>query len=112
MHKIRDNMKKQQHIQEEVEKTLNSLDGIKRAEPKPFFYTRLQARMEQQLQSKVSGSWSVRPVYAFATLAIVFMINIATIVTFTKSNHQPQQNEIESFAKIYGLDNNGAMFSK
>lgn len=112
MHKTGNNMEKKQRIQEEVEKTLNSLEGIKRAEPKPFFYTRLQAKMEQKLRPKASPSWSVRPVYVFATLAIVLMLNVVTIVTFTKSNQQPQQNETESFAKAYGLETNGSMLSR
>lgn len=105
-------MKKKQRIQEEVEKTLNSLEGIKRAEPRPFFYTRLQAKMEQKLRPKARPNWSVRPVYVFATLAIVLMLNVVTIVTFTKSSHQPQQNETDNFAKTYGLDSNGAMLSR
>lgn len=33
-------------IQNEVEQTLNSLNGLSRAEASPFFYTRLTARME------------------------------------------------------------------
>lgn len=112
MHKTGNKMEKKQRIQEEVEKTLNSLEGIKRAEPKLFFYTRLQAKMEQKLSSKASPSWSVRPVYVFAMLAIVLVINVATIVTFTKSSRLPQQNETESFAKAYGLDSNGTMLSR
>ena len=45
-------MKKNYQIEEEIERTLQSLEGIKPAEPTPFFYTRLQARMEKKKEAK------------------------------------------------------------
>lgn len=39
-------MEKEPTIQNEVERTLNSLDGMSRAEASPFFFTRLTAKME------------------------------------------------------------------
>lgn len=39
-------MEKMPTIQNEVERTLNSLDVMQRAEASPFFYTRLTAKME------------------------------------------------------------------
>lgn len=39
-------MEKRSTIQNEVELTLNSLDGVQRAEASPFFYSRLMAKLE------------------------------------------------------------------
>ena len=39
---------KKDFLENEVQQTLESLDGLKLTEPRPFFYTRLQARMERE----------------------------------------------------------------
>jgi hypothetical protein len=41
-------MKKHYNHDEEIERTLQSLEGIQQAKPSPFFYTRLQARMSRK----------------------------------------------------------------
>ena len=38
-------------IQEEVEKTLESLDGIQRAVANPYLFTRIEARLEKEEKS-------------------------------------------------------------
>lgn len=94
-------MKKYPNIEEEVERTLQSLEGIQRAEPDPFFYTRLQARMEQKFVKKTGWQW--RPVYAFAALALVLLLNFATIYTLTHTSTQ-HTSAADSFANEYGLN--------
>lgn len=39
-------MEQHTNIENQVDLTLNSLDGISKAEASPFFYTRLMAKME------------------------------------------------------------------
>jgi len=99
-------MKKHYNIEEEIERTLQSLKGIEPATPKPFFYTRLQARLEQKLAMKASWQW--RPVYAFSALGLVLLLNLVTIYTITRSSTQNISN-IESFTKEYGLNNVGGI---
>lgn len=99
-------MKKQYDIEEEIERTLQSLDGIQPATPKPFFYTRLQGRMEQRLLTK--KSWLFRPVYAFSALGLVLLLNFMTIYTFTHSTTQSSATP-ENFAKEYGLNSVGGI---
>lgn len=41
-------MEQRQDIRKEVDLTLESLDGMTRAEASPFFFTRLMARMEAE----------------------------------------------------------------
>ena len=58
---------------------LDSLEGLQKASPGPFFYTRVQAR----LQKGESGIWSTlvayitRPSVALATLGLIFLLNAA-----------------------------------
>ena len=60
------------NIEEEVNKTMHSLDGIQKADPGPFFYTRLSARMEVR-------SMPVRWYWKLA-MAAIFLINIASFL--------------------------------
>ena len=80
-------------IQQEVDKTLESLDGIQRAQANPYLFTRVKAA----LQKEVSGPWATaiqfmgRPVVAIATIIIVLMINIA--VFFTVRSHVIEEDQ-------------------
>jgi hypothetical protein len=87
-------MKNFDNIENEVEKTLNSLEGINQAEPKAFFYTRLHARMEKELlEPKVFLGFQFKPIYAYSTLAVILLLNIFTILNLTKPDAPRQANE-------------------
>ena len=70
-------MTQKEKIQQEIEKTLQSLDGIQRAEANPFLFTRIQARMKKQRSSGWERTFSFisRPVVALAVLVIVMAVN-------------------------------------
>lgn len=61
-----------------VEDTLNSLDGMQRANPKPYLFTRLTAKM----QRSNDGAWDnalrfiSRPAVAMACVLLVVAINV------------------------------------
>lgn len=69
-------MTQQEKIQQEIERTLESLDGIKRAEANPFLFTRIRARMTRK-----AGGWDrtfsfvSKPLVALAVLALVMAMN-------------------------------------
>ena len=94
-------MKHNYHMDEEIERTLQSLEGIQPAGPKPFFYTRLQARMEQKKVEQKGWQW--RPAYAYTALGLVLLLNFATIYTLTHTSTKPQSTA-ESFVNEYGLN--------
>lgn len=91
-------------IEEQVEKTLASLDRVERAKANPFLYTRIKARLE----NLDTGYWTNvanilnRPAIAFATLIIVILMNAAI---FLQNNEPAQTNNIQEeeqmFAKEY-----------
>ena len=80
-------------IQQEVEKTLQSLDGVKRAEANPYLFTRIKARMQQNTPWERISSFVSRPVIAFATLLLIMAIN-AIVVFGTGKNESTGTGEI------------------
>jgi hypothetical protein len=97
-------MKKSYDIDKKVDETLKSLAGMNQAEPNPFYYTRLKARMERELlQPKTVWGWTFKPVYVYASLAIVLLINVFTIATINNKRSQPKD-----YVQVYSLyDPNG-----
>lgn len=69
-------MEKRNKIEEEIEKTLNSLDGITGAQANPYLYTRIESRMhEQQADSS--------RLYGYVLAAVVILlINIFSFVYY------------------------------
>ena len=69
-------MTSKEKIQQEIERTLQSLDGTKRAEANPYLFTRIHARM-----NKKPGAWEWvssfvgRPAIAMAIVVLVMAIN-------------------------------------
>ncbi|PWK26489.1 hypothetical protein LV89_02334 [Arcicella aurantiaca] len=79
-------------IENKLEQTLNSLNGIESAEPKPYFYSRLHARMERELLTpKTVWGWYFKPIYALSAVVIVLIINILTFKNLQRTETNPQQ---------------------
>lgn len=76
------------HIEDLVEETLKAFDGNKRAKPKPFLFTRLQARMERE-KSSVSKSVFLSPVIQGMALALVILVVSINIFTATRVFKSP-----------------------
>jgi hypothetical protein len=78
-------------IEKLVNETLNSLDGIQKAEPRPFMVTRIMARMNQ----KEETIWEKliflisKPAVAFATVILFIAIN--AFVLFNVSSDSPSE---------------------
>ncbi len=74
-------MNKNEHINKLVDEALSSLDGAERATPKPYLFTRLNARM----QIETENSWDnvlkfiSRPAIALAGLCLVITINALVV---------------------------------
>jgi hypothetical protein len=88
-----------------TEEIMSSLQGIKRASPLPFFFTRLEARMqsEKEVWVKISSFLS-RPLIAFACILLVILINAAVIMTSrSTSNTSASQNNELATADEYSM---------
>ena len=104
------------HINELINDTLNSVDGIQRAEPKPFLLTRINARMNSGTASvwEKAGWFITRPAVAFTGLCLIILINVMVLVnnnSFSTTNNAESvaQHSVDEYAStvatIYDIKN-------
>jgi hypothetical protein len=109
-------MNKQEQINKLIEEALSSVDDAQRAAPKPFLFTRINARMNKGAESvwEKAGWFITRPAVAFAGLCLVVLIN-AMVIFYSKTTtafataDMAVQNTADEFsypvATIYDNDN-------
>ena len=109
-------MNKDEHINKLIEEALSSMDDIKRAAPKPFLLTRINARMRKGTESawEKAGWFIARPAVAFTGICMIVLLNIM-VVMFNKTSdaatvaEQTVQTQADEFsytvATIYDNDN-------
>jgi hypothetical protein len=79
-------MNNSEHIEQEIAKTLSSLEGTEQVMPKPFFYARLRARMERELlEPKRVFWWDIKPVYAYSLVLVLVLLNLMTLFRTEKT---------------------------
>ena len=101
---------KKHHIEQEVQKTMDSLDHLLRVEGNPFLYTRLQERLRQQNEAREVIKPTRFPVWQFAIVACLLLINSIALhqFGFFDSENAVANDEItiEDFADEYALTQN------
>lgn len=96
-------MKTHKDIEEEVMKTLDSLDDVQDIEVNPYFYTRLQAKIQEVERQKARspgrlfGSAQLR----LAGIIALVVINIVSFVSLFQIDER--QASVSAFADEYGL---------
>lgn len=93
-------MKNQEEIEHQIDETLAALEGIGRAEPRPFFQTRLEAQMQQRYAPL--PKFMAKPAFMWSFLTVVVLLNIGVVIRYSQKNASEPQNA-NSFAKEYGL---------
>ncbi len=93
------------NIEDEINRTMESLSGVGRANPKPFFYTRLIAKLERK-QALKTRYYALTPRLAAASLFFC-VIAAFMMIYIWRSDVQDydmaaQQSKIDAFAKDYG----------
>ena len=94
---------KDEFINKKIEETMRSMDNMERATPRPFLFTRLEARMEgeKNMWNKVS-SFVARPMVAFACICFVLILNAMIIfLSGTSGNSLTQQGSELATADEY-----------
>ena len=97
-----------------IDSILESADGAARATAPNFFYTRLRARMERELQEPIRRSWFLRPVFALIILSLLLSVN--SYLVFNRSQQQsaqslPAENEyMQSLAMEYKLQESASPY--
>ena len=86
-------MTQKEKIEQEIEQTLESLNGIKRAEANPFLFTRIKARMNRKANAwDRTISFVSKPLVALAVLALVMAMNGWSF--FGKTSNQATGNYV------------------
>lgn len=98
---------------QKIEEILNSLEGIKRASPNDFFYTRLKARMEKELVSTPARPRLLKPAWAFAALTLLLVINVAVILNKSKTPEttaSTSSETLQSIAADYNINDVSSLY--
>ena len=96
-------MAKKNFSDQELEVILNSLDGVQKASPEPFFYTRLMSRM----QSTEDNGWVrvlkfvSRPAFALGTAVVFLLINGYILFSQYNSTTEPADESTQALAVEY-----------
>ncbi len=78
----------------DIEEIINSLDGIQRAEPQPFLFTRIMGRMrkEEKTADQVIYRLITRPALALAIGCFFIGLNTYFIVDRLENSNQVSDN--------------------
>jgi len=96
-----------QRIDDEIERTLSSLDGLDDIDAGPYFFTRVQQRLADT-QSAPGWGLRIRPAY----IALILLLNIVTIsVTLVSDPGKTsiRTSEVAALAQQYSLGTSGSM---
>lgn len=100
-------MNKRRDIDQEIERTLASLDGVERAQPDDFFFTRLRARMQRM---EPADGWErfiglmTRPAIAITAIALILGLNGTLAFMNWKPQERTEQAVLQqAFADEYAL---------
>ena len=98
-------MRQHKDIEQEVKRTLESLDDVEDIEVNPYFYTHLQARIheaERQQTRRVFGTVQLR----LAGVIALLVINLFAFVFLFRTSRIPtdeRQAYMSAFADEYGF---------
>ena len=101
-------MESENFTQPELNKIMESMDGISKAEMPPFFYTRLMANIEKR-STNTHSLWRLvtKPAVSLVTLSLLVILNVAAINYYLSSPKKAVADEssgIEKFAEEYDLN--------
>ena len=98
-------MTSKEKIQQEIEQTLQCLDGVKRAEANPFLFTRIQARMAKKDSAwERTFSFISKPAIAMAIVLLVMAVNgWALLGSNSNSNAISDSANVSELANEYNV---------
>ena len=78
----------EEFIHKKIDDVMHSMDSINRASPRPFLFTRLEARMQNEKNIWVKlSSFVARPVVAFICICFVLIINAMVIFLLNNADN-------------------------
>lgn len=93
-------MENKSEMEKKIEGTLNSINHIDRASMPPYFFTRLEARMqkEKSVWEKLTFFLS-NPVLAFGSICLILFLNIY-VITFSPNEELKMSQQNTEFASV------------
>lgn len=90
-----------------IEEVLASTEGLQKAEPSPFLFEQVIARINTQKQDQESKTKFPKWILAasFVIILTINIISIAFIQNKTKSNNQDSNNYYSELSEIFGYTN-------
>lgn len=109
-------MNKKEHINKIIEETISSVDNLKRASPRPFLLTRINARLGKTNKTvwERAGWFIGKPAFAIPGLVMLIFINLMVVISdrvdpFSAATEQSAQAPADEFsytvATIYDIEN-------
>lgn len=99
---------KNEHIEEKVNKALGFLENPEKIEANPFFYTRLEAKLQEQKEKKpfFNALFSVHYNLKPALIGLILIINIISVSILIMNNETSsnRSNEISNLMETYAFD--------
>ncbi len=71
-------------IEKEIEEVLSSFDDAHRASPRPFFYARLTARMENRKEAGIGEKHALSPSMVRVLAVMTFFLLVVNIFTVSR----------------------------
>ena len=101
------------NIEEEIEKTLSSLDKLERVEVPNFLYANVMAKMARKKKNETFSLTLLltRPALSIAALFITAVLNIYMIVKVQDNSSSVENTNdasMQAFAKEYGIESYSA----
>lgn len=93
--------------EEKIKSILESLNGMERSAPRPFFFTRLEARLQKRYRTsgvlEVLVNFLSKPVVAAAAVMLIITIN-AYALFFTTPQSSEGQASAASVTELASVD--------
>lgn len=92
---------------------MESLSGIERQEPAPFFYTRVQGRLMNQKKNvwESMARTVTRPAFAILSIGLIVLVNSFVVLSVTANQAKLERSEVaiadeyRSTNSFYDLEN-------
>ncbi len=93
-----------------IEETIQSIEGLKRADANPFLYAKIMQRLKEQTTVKKVHSPSKVFILRFALILIfAILVNVYTFISYSDNNFvsdksvQTTNQNLQSFTKEYSI---------
>ena len=89
-----------------INKIIDSLNGIKQVEPRPYFYSRLEGKMKSSNQIDMFDNKIEKPVFILTSILIIVLT-----VTTLNFNELEEDNSNYTIEDLYFEDNESSIIN-